>query len=92
MRPSDRSHAIELAENIGAITAWRAGLSDKQRSRLTTAQSNLKKWRASTGRVRYHQCPKAKATAHWRRFIVALREIPPHEVEPLWRHLWDMVV
>jgi hypothetical protein len=27
-----------------AITAWRAGLSDRERGRLTTAQSNVKRW------------------------------------------------
>ena len=29
MRASDRSYAIALSENLGAITAWRAGLSDQ---------------------------------------------------------------
>jgi hypothetical protein len=37
MRASDRSSAIKLHENIGAITAWRAGISDRERDRLNTA-------------------------------------------------------
>jgi hypothetical protein len=92
MRASDRSYAIALSENLGAITAWRAGLSDRERGRLTTAQANVKKWQDST--EHRPQCPgdlKAKATAHWRRFLGAMRALPPHEIEPLWQHLWEMV-
>jgi hypothetical protein len=49
MRPSDRSHAIELHENLAAIVAWRATLSDRERDRLRGAEINVKRWRASTG-------------------------------------------
>jgi hypothetical protein len=94
MRASDRSYAIALHENIGAITAWRGGLSDRERGRLVTAQSNVKKWRASTKLVR-RQCPgdiKRQATMHWRRFIQTMRLLPPTEAEALWQQsLFEMV-
>jgi hypothetical protein len=34
MRPSDRSNAIELHENLRAITAWRAKPPERERRRL----------------------------------------------------------
>jgi len=46
-RPSDRSYAIELHENLKAITKWRATLPERQRRRLIGAQANVKRWRAS---------------------------------------------
>jgi hypothetical protein len=95
MRASDRSYAIALHENIGAITAWRAGLSDRQRGRLTTAQSNVKRWRAGTGQVR-RLCSgdlKRRATMHWRRFLVCMKALPPGEAEALWQSsLAEMMV
>jgi hypothetical protein len=94
LRASDRSYAIALHENIGAITAFRAGLSDRERGRLVTAQSNVKKWRATTGHVR-RQCPgdiKRQATMHWRRFVSAMKLLPPGEAEQLWQQsLFEMV-
>jgi len=41
MRPSDRSYAITLHENLEAIEQWRATLPDKQRRRLRGAQQNV---------------------------------------------------
>ena len=94
MRPSDRSYAIALSENLGAITAWRAGLSDKQRSRLTSAQSNVKRWRAATAeRPACSGDVKARAARHWRCFLSAMRLLPPGEAEALWKSsLADMMV
>jgi hypothetical protein len=87
MRSGDRSYAIALHENIGAITAWRATLSDKQRSRLTTAQGNVRKWQASIEPPRNGQCSSdlaARATRHWRCFLDCMRALPPEEREALW--------
>jgi hypothetical protein len=93
MRASDRSYAIALHENIGAITAWRAGLSDRERGRLVTAQSNVKRWRKSHQHTR--QCPgdlKRRATMHWRRFVSTMKLLPPGEAEQLWQQsLFEMV-
>jgi len=86
MRASDRSYAIALSENLGSITAFRAGLSDRERGRLVTAQSNVKRWKASTEHRR-HQCPsdlKRRATMHWRRFFATFRMLEPKERGKLW--------
>jgi hypothetical protein len=95
MRASDRSYAIALHENIGAITAWRAGLSDRERGRLVTAQSNVKKWRATTGQGCSHPCHgdlKRRATMHWRRFVAVMKLLPAGEAEALWQQsLFEMV-
>jgi hypothetical protein len=89
MRASDRSYAIALHENLGAITAWRAGLSDREQGRLTTAQSNVKRWRKSNGNhSNYSKCPsdlKRQASGHWRRFLVCMKALPPGEAEALWQ-------
>jgi hypothetical protein len=92
MRASDRSYAIALHENIGAVTAWRAGLSDKQRSRLTTAQSNFKRWRSSiTPRdnqpLATNEDLKRNALMLWRRFRLYLKAMPPDEAMSLWSTL-----
>jgi hypothetical protein len=87
MRPSDRSHAIELHENLAEITAWRDGLPERQRRRLIGAQSNVKRWRAATGQGN-GQCPqdlKRDARAAWNRFTWCLRSLPAHEAAPLWQ-------
>jgi hypothetical protein len=93
MRASDRSSAIKLHENIGAITAWRAGLSDRERDRLNTAQSNVKRWRKSHQHTRqYPGDLKRQATMHWRRFVQTMRLLPPTEAEALWQQsLFEMV-
>jgi hypothetical protein len=94
MRPSDKSYAIALHEHFSEIVAWRAGLSDKQRSRLTTAQSNVKRWRATT--VQRPACSaelRTKATMHWRRFLACMKALPPGEAEALWKSsLGEMMV
>jgi hypothetical protein len=48
MRPSDRRNAVELHENLKAITAWRATLPERERRRLIGAQANVKRWRKET--------------------------------------------
>jgi hypothetical protein len=85
MRASDRSYAILLHENIGSITAWRATLSDKQRGRLTTAQSNVKRWRATTAHSngKCRDDLKRQAAAAWRRFVACMRLLPPDQAGPM---------
>jgi hypothetical protein len=94
IRASDRSYAIQLKENISSVTAWRAGLSDRERARLTTAQSNVKRWRASTGQRCSHQRDlRADAMKHWRRFLDTMRLLPPAEAGALWQSsLAEMMV
>jgi hypothetical protein len=48
MTPSVRSVAIELAENLSAIEAWRATLPERQRRRLIHPLSNVRRWKAAT--------------------------------------------
>jgi len=87
MRPSDRSHAIELHENIAAITGWRDGLSERQRKRLIDAQANVQRWRTSTGHDN-SKCPaelKADAMAAWKRFASCVQALPASEAAPLWQ-------
>jgi hypothetical protein len=94
MRASDRSYAIQLHENIGAITAWRAGLSDRERGRLIGAQANVKRWRASLVDARRcaseealetHKDLKRQAAAAWRRFVSCARLLPPDQAMTLWQ-------
>jgi hypothetical protein len=91
MRASDRSYAIALSENLGAITAWRAGLSDRERGRLTTAQSNVKRWRAETAGAAEHSPLSGAADLqrdalmHWRRFRLCLKALPRDQAADLWR-------
>ena len=48
MAKSTRSVAIELAENVEAIEAWRDTLPERQRKRLVHPLSVTRRWRAST--------------------------------------------
>jgi hypothetical protein len=87
MRPSDRSHAIELHENLAAVTAWRATLPDRERRRLIGAQANIKRWHRET-RHGNGKCPqdfKREAKAAWKRFTWCLRSLPASEAAPLWQ-------
>jgi hypothetical protein len=85
MRPSDRSNAIELHENLTAITAWRASLPERERRRLIGAQANVKRWRKETrhGNGKCAQDLRRDAKAAWRRFIRCVQLLPVHEAEPL---------
>jgi hypothetical protein len=87
MRPSDRSYAVELHENLKAITAWRITLPERERRRLIGAQANVKRWRKES-RHGNGKCPtdlKRKAKAAWKRFVWCVRSLPAHEAEPLWQ-------
>jgi hypothetical protein len=87
MRPSDRSYAVALNENLGAITAWRDALPERRRKRLIGAQANVKRWRKET-RHGNGKCPtdlKREAKAAWKRFVWCVRTLPAHEAAPLWQ-------
>jgi hypothetical protein len=82
---SVRSVSIELHENIEAITAWRATLSDKERQSLIHPLSNVRRWRAVTahGNGRCPQDLKREATAAWKRFLNCVKALPQDQAEPL---------
>jgi hypothetical protein len=86
MAKSVRSVAIELHENIAAITAWRTTLSEKDRRRLVHPLSNVRRWRAAT--VHKTKCAddalKAAEIA-WRRFTQLVAVLPPDQAAPLWQ-------
>jgi hypothetical protein len=86
MRPSDRSHAITLHENLTAIEQWRASLPDKQRRRLRGAQQNVKRWRRET-RQPSEPCRDsvAMAVAAWRCFVSRVRALPTEQAAPVWQ-------
>lgn len=87
MRASDRSHAIELHENLKAITAWRDDLPQRERRRLVSAQAVTKRWRKET-RHGNGKCPqdlKREAKAAWKRFVWCVRSLPAHEAALLWQ-------
>jgi hypothetical protein len=89
MRPSDRSYAIALHENLAAISSWRDGLSAHRRNRLIGAQANVKGWKAATAQGNA-KCPrdlKRDAAAAWRRFISCMNLLPPDEAILMWQVL-----
>src|SRR5262249_61883190 len=79
--------AIELYENLAAVTAWRATLPERERRRLIGAQANVKRWRKET-RHGNGKCPqdlKREAEAAWKRFVWCVRSLPAHEAAPIWQ-------
>ena len=48
MPKSTRSVAVELAENVTAVEAWRSTLPERQRKRLVHPLSVTRRWKAST--------------------------------------------
>jgi hypothetical protein len=87
MRKSVRSVAIELVENIGAIEAWRATLSERQRKRLVHPLSNVRRWRASLdhGNGKSPADLKREAMAALKRFAACIQALPENEAMPLWQ-------
>ena len=86
MPKSTRSVAIELHENVEAITAWRAALSDKQRRRLVHPLSNVRRWRSATQGKTARADDRVKAAgAAWRRFVGLAEALPPDQAAPLWQ-------
>ena len=88
MPKSVRSVAIELHENIDAITAWRATLSERQRRRLVHPLSNVRRWKAATmpeGKSLTHlRCDARAALKH---FLTCLRKLPATEADMLMREM-----
>jgi hypothetical protein len=84
MPKSVRSVAIELHENIDAITAWRATLSERQRRRLVHPLSNVRRWKAATmpeGKSLTHlRCDARAALKH---FLTCLQKLPSNEASML---------
>ncbi len=86
MRPSDRSHAITLHENLQAIEQWRTTLPDKQRRRLRGAQQNVKRWRRETRQpAEPSRNDVAAALAAWRCFVSRVRALPAEQAAPIWQ-------
>jgi len=87
MAKSTRSVAIELAENVEAIEAWRDTLPERQRKRLVHPLSVTRRWRASTahGNGKSPQDLRRDAVAAWARFCASVRALPADETQPLWR-------
>jgi hypothetical protein len=86
MPKSTRSVAIELAENITAIEAWRATQDARTRRRLVHPLSNVRRWRASTAHGN-GKCPadlRRDAKAAWTRFCACVTALPADEARPLW--------
>jgi hypothetical protein len=87
MQKSVHSVAIELAENIEAIEAWRATLPEKQRRRLVHPLSNVRRWRAATGQYEIQRSRDLKwdAQTAWRKFCACLQQLPADQAAPLWQ-------
>jgi hypothetical protein len=86
MAKSTRSVAIELAENVEAIEAWRDTLPERQRKRLVHPLSVTRRWRASTHAN--GKCPtdlRRDAVAAWARFRSCLEALPADQAAPLWQ-------
>jgi hypothetical protein len=83
---SVRSVAIELAENLPNIEAWRATLPERQRKQLVHPLSNVRRWRAATtfgGKSPADY--KMEAVAAWRKFVSCVAMLPPDQAAPLWQ-------
>jgi hypothetical protein len=72
MAKSTRSVAIELAENVEAIEAWRDTLPERQRKRLVHPLSVTRRWRASNS-ARQWQEPTRPTTRRCSRMGSFLR-------------------
>ena len=86
MPKSTRSVAIELAENIEAIEAWRDTLPERQRKRLISPLAVTRRWKAATGQSQTlrSQDLKRDAIAAWRRFVSCVEALPAAEARGLW--------
>src|SRR5262249_37712171 len=82
---SVRSVAIELAENLSSIEAWRDTLPDRQRKRLVHPLSNVRRWKAATmPEGKSHNDFKMEARAAWRRFLHCVSMLPPADRSAMW--------
>ena len=88
MRPSDRSVAIELVENLSAIEAWRATLTDKQRRKRIHPLSNVAAWKKTIAQGKSVNTYRA-ANIAWTRFKSLMEKLPPDQAVPLWRNVYE---
>ena len=80
MPKSVRSTAVELAENLPAIEAWRATLPERQRKRLIHPLSNVRRWRATMEHGGKSPADyKMEAVAAWRKFLACMAQLPAAE-------------
>jgi hypothetical protein len=90
MPKSTRSVALELNENIAAVEAWRATLTDRERRRCAHPLSNVRRWRAATRQNKAKGSDDvAKAVAAWHRFVACLEALPADQAQPLWRDIYE---
>jgi hypothetical protein len=88
LRPSDRSYAILLNENLPDITLFRNGLPEHRRRRLVGAQANVKAWRKTTHPTGPKPTDLEQARAAWRRFVSCMKSLPA-DADPL---VWQVVL
>jgi hypothetical protein len=85
-----RSVAIEFHENIDAIAAWRATLTERQRQRLCGPLQNVRRWRRETAdRVKRIEDAQKTASAAWSRFVRCVEALPQEQAAPLWREAFQ---
>jgi len=90
MAASVRSVAIELYENLPAIEAWRATLSEKQRRSLIHPLSNVRRWRAATTYGGKSPADyKMEAVAAWKKFVSCVAMLPTDQAAPLWQMVYQ---
>jgi hypothetical protein len=88
MPKSTRSVAIELNENIAAITAWRATLSEKAQRRLVHPLSNVARWKKTTAVDKSSRIDVVEqATATLNKFLSLMESLPPDQAAPLWQSI-----
>jgi hypothetical protein len=80
----------QLHENIDAITAWRATLSERQRRRLVHPLYNVRRWKAATTYGGKSPADyKMEAVAAWRRFLACVQALPADQAAPLWQMVYQ---
>jgi hypothetical protein len=87
MAKSVRSSAIDLAEHVAEIEAWRSTLDERTRRWLVHPLSNVRRWRASTtyGNGKCPQDLRRDVKAAWARLCTCARALPAAESVPLWQ-------
>ena len=90
MPKSVRSVALELAERLPEIEAWRATLSERRRRRLIHPLSNVRRWKAATTYGGKSPADyKMEAVAAWRKFLACVAQLPADQAEPLWQMVYQ---
>ena len=79
-----RSAALDLAEHLAEIEAWRATLSEKRQRQLKHPLTNVAAWRKATAQAKSTDLHRAAALA-WRRFVSCAKALPADEAALLWQ-------